>query len=69
MQPRLPGIVTKPARRVSAAEKEPLQVRIPAAVKRQFKAEAAIRGLEPNELFVEIWDHYRRAVISASKER
>lgn len=40
--------------------KEPLQVRIPARVKRQFKAAAAMRGLAPHELFVEVWDHYRR---------
>jgi hypothetical protein len=48
-----------------AADKEPLQVRIPASVKRRFKAQAAIRGMEPNELFVEIWDHYERTVITA----
>ena len=40
--------------------KEPLQVRIPTQVKRQFKAAAAMRGLEPNELFVEVWEHYQR---------
>jgi hypothetical protein len=40
--------------------KEPLQVRIPVSVKRRFKALAALRGMEPNALFVEIWDHYER---------
>lgn len=41
-----------------SATKEPLQVRIPTAVKRRFKAHAAIRGIEPNALFVEIWERY-----------
>lgn len=40
--------------------KEPLQVRIPTAVKRRFKAHAAMLGLQPNELFCEVWDHYER---------
>ncbi|MCB8878390.1 hypothetical protein [Acidisoma silvae] len=41
-------------------EKEPLQIRIPTNVKRAFKARAAIRGIEPNTLFVEVWEHYER---------
>ena len=41
-----------------AGAKEPLQVRIPVAVKRRFKSHAALRGLEPNELFVELWEQY-----------
>jgi len=41
-------------------DKEPLQVRIPITVKRAFKSAAALRGMEPNELFVEVWDHYER---------
>ena len=45
--------------------KEPLQVRIPAHIKRRFKAHAALRGLEPNELFVEVWNHYQRTVAAA----
>jgi hypothetical protein len=45
--------------------KEPLQVRIPTALKRRFKAYAALRGLEPNELFVEVWEHYERAIAAA----
>ncbi|WP_448205709.1 hypothetical protein [Azospirillum sp. sgz302134] len=63
------GDTAKPRRR-SASEldttldptlgKEPLQVRIPTLVKRQFKAAAAMRGLEPHELFVEVWEHYQR---------
>ncbi len=40
--------------------KEPLQVRIPGGLKRRFKAHAAMRGIEPNELFVEMWEHYQR---------
>jgi hypothetical protein len=40
--------------------KEPLQIRIPRAVKRRFKAYAAMRGIEPNELFVEMWEHFER---------
>ena len=40
------------------ADKEPLQVRIPVAVKRRFKSHAAARGLEPHELFVEVWAQY-----------
>lgn len=44
----------------SSADKEPLQVRIPVAVKRAFKSAAALRGMEPNQLFVEVWDHYER---------
>lgn len=41
--------------------KEPLQVRIPVGIKRQFKARAALLGIEPNELFVEVWQHYEQA--------
>lgn len=63
MQSRLPGIVARRARGERAPEKEPLQVRIPANLKRQFKSHAALRGMEPNELFVEIWSHYERTVI------
>lgn len=42
------------------SEKEPLQVRIPTGVKRAFKSLAALRGIEPNALFVEVWEHYER---------
>ena len=35
-------------------------MRIPVAVKRAFKSAAALRGMEPNQLFVEVWDHYER---------
>lgn len=45
--------------------KEPLQVRLPAHIKRQFKAYAALRGIEPNELFVEVWQHYERTTSSS----
>ena len=45
----------------SASEgKEPLQVRIPARIKRAFKTRAAMRDIEPNRLFVEMWEHYER---------
>jgi hypothetical protein len=40
--------------------KEPLQVRIPARIKRAFKTCAAMRDIEPNRLFVEMWEHYER---------
>lgn len=46
--------------KAAAADKEPLQVRIPGSVKRRFKAHAAMRGMEPNRLFVEVWEHYER---------
>lgn len=45
----------------SGSEKEPLQVRIPRNIKRRFKAKAAMLGVEPNELFVRMWDMYERA--------
>lgn len=37
-------------------------MRIPTAVKRRFKAHAAMRGIEPNQLFVEIWEHYEASL-------
>ncbi len=46
----------KPVR--AGAAKEPLQIRIPVGIKRTFKARAAIRGMEPHELFVEVWKYY-----------
>jgi hypothetical protein len=48
----------KPRSGGAVLEKEPLQVRIPVSVKRRFKSYAALRGIEPNTLFVEIWEHY-----------
>ncbi len=42
----------------TALKKEPLQVRIPVSVKRRFKSYAALRGIEPHALFVEIWEYY-----------
>jgi hypothetical protein len=44
--------------------KEPLQVRIPVAVKRRFKSHAALRGMEPHELFVEVWERYEASLKS-----
>jgi uncharacterized protein YndB with AHSA1/START domain len=52
--------VAKDGQRAAKAVKEPLQVRIPGAVKRRFKVHAAMHGVEPNELFVEVWEHYER---------
>ena len=49
---------------VLAGKKEPLQVRIPVDVKREFKSKAALMGLEPNELFVSVWKHYVNTAIS-----
>jgi len=69
MQPRLPGIIANSRRSQRTADKEPLQVRIPSTVKRRFKAQAAILGMEPNQLFVEVWDHYERTVIAVSGQR
>lgn len=57
--------VSVPARvssRAGGADKEPLQVRIPVAVKRRFKSHAALRGLEPHELFVEVWERYEASL-------
>ena len=45
-----------------STEKEPLQVRIPVSLKRRFKSHAALRGLEPHELFVEMWEVYERTL-------
>lgn len=53
-------IAANPSASPKAAAKEPLQVRIPTPVKRAFKSFAALRGMEPNELFVEVWEHYER---------
>jgi hypothetical protein len=58
--------VTKDGPKAAKAVKEPLQVRIPGAIKRRFKAHAALRGMEPNELFVEVWEHYERTLAYAS---
>ena len=49
--------------------KEPLQVRIPVTVKRRFKAHAAMLGLEPNALFIEVWGHYEAGLRSAEATR
>ncbi len=64
MQKSLPGILTKKHRRLNQEEKQPLQVRIPISVKRKFKTHAAMHGLEPNELFVEVWHHYEETKLS-----
>jgi hypothetical protein len=40
----------------AAEGKEPLQMRIPTRMKRAFKAQAALRGIEPNALFAEMWE-------------
>ena len=59
MEAAPPFRFAQPPRGANRAEgKEPLQVRIPTSIKRRFKAHAALRGLEPNALFVEIWEHY-----------
>ena len=57
---------TQPRSMPTQGAKEPLQMRIPVVVKRRFKAHAAMRGLEPNELFVEVWNHYERTVTIAA---
>jgi hypothetical protein len=50
------------ASRKSEADKEPLQVRIPVAVKRRFKSHAALRGMAPHQLFVEVWKRYEASL-------
>lgn len=65
-QPRLPLLADE---RATGGAKEPLQVRIPTAVKRRFKAHAAMRGIEPNELFVEVWSFYESARLRVEEER
>lgn len=57
----------KPDPRLAETAKEPLQVRIPGPVKRRFKAHAALRGIEPNQLFVEMWEHYERTHAAAGR--
>lgn len=52
----------------SRSGKEPLQVRIPVGIKRAFKSQAALLGLEPNELFVIVWEHYERTRPTAPEE-
>lgn len=61
-QPSSPRQTRFPAKTDPRASgiKEPLQVRIPQDVKRRFKARAAMRGIDPHELFVEVWEHYER---------
>jgi hypothetical protein len=44
------------------SEKEPLQIRIPTDIKRRFKACAALRGMAPHELFVEVWKYYEKSL-------
>jgi hypothetical protein len=46
----------------TAVGKEPLQVRIPIGIKRRFKSYAALRGLDPNELFVLVWERYEASL-------
>jgi hypothetical protein len=66
------GMVIARAKQAVESGKEPLQIRIPTAVKRAFKSTAALRGMEPNELFVEVWNHYQqtcRADTGKGKEK
>lgn len=53
---------------IGRSGKEPLQVRIPVGIKRAFKSQAALLGLEPNELFVKVWEHYERTRPTAPEE-
>ncbi len=53
-------VIEKKSRVRSGVGKEPLQVRIPTYIKRAFKSHAALRGIHPNVLFVEVWEHYNR---------
>lgn len=58
MQRRVAVTVAKPGPASAATRKEPLQVRIPGPVKPMFKAHAPLRGIEPHQLFVEMWEHH-----------
>lgn len=51
--------------------KEPLQIRIPVGIKRRFKAYAAMQGMEPNRLFIEVWGFFEQAhgLGTAKKDR
>jgi len=49
-----------------AYDKQPPQVRIPGPIKRRFKAHAAMMGVAPNQLFVEMWEHFERTRAGAS---
>jgi hypothetical protein len=62
---RRPASGRASGRSLAGADKEPLQVRIPVIVKRRFKAHAAMRGMEPNELFVVVWEHYEASLKAA----
>jgi hypothetical protein len=44
-----------PARPALTTRKEPLHISILTRAKRRFKAHATLRGLGPNQLFVEVW--------------
>jgi hypothetical protein len=66
MQDKLPSLEARRPRRTALVEKEPLQVRIPVSVKRKFKTYAAMHGLEPNELFVQVWRHFEETKISVT---
>jgi hypothetical protein len=62
-RPQTPvGLPDRPKAASSEGPKEPLQVRIPRDIKRRFKAHAAMRGLAPHELFVEVWEYYERGL-------
>jgi hypothetical protein len=48
------------ARLSNLKAKEPLQIRLPVSVKRKFTAHAVLRGLDLNEQFQEVWEHYEQ---------
>jgi hypothetical protein len=57
--------VAKAGSASAESRKEPLRVRSPGALKRQFKAHAALRGIAPDELFVELWQRYEQTHAAA----
>jgi len=52
-----------------AADKQPLQLRIPVNIKRAFKAQAALQGIAANALFIEMWKYYDHADNVSKRER
>ena len=40
--------------------KVPLQFKIPEEERRKFKVESATRGMDNSDLFLEMWDHYKK---------
>lgn len=66
MQTELPGLVKNTSKPRAIVAKVPLQVRIPENIRRQFKVQAARRGLQANDFFVEVWEFYAARALESS---